>query len=107
MDEKVTTIYTGANQWEVENAGYCEYCRRQSYCTKILRKGGCRAHRERIRKEDIKKRIEEALSTGLTPEQLRLTPEIIKKYNIEIPETPEIETLSPDSGEASEEMAEE
>ena len=86
-------IYTGTDQWKVEGAGYCEHCRRHSYCTEIFRKGGCRVRRKRLEKEGIKKKIEMALSMGLTPEQIGVTPEMIKEYGVEVPEVPAEETV--------------
>lgn len=93
-------IYTGTEQWQFANGGHCEYCRRAPHCRRTGRNAnhvGCRPWRTRLRKEATKARIEAALESGLTPEQINLTPEMIEYFDVKVPEPSVIEVKDDDN----------
>lgn len=85
MPEKNEEIYTGKDQYEVEGAGRCEYCKKKDYCTEIRRKGGCRVRRKREEREQLKAKIEMYLDMGMTPEQIKVPLTLMQELNIEYP----------------------
>lgn len=86
MPEESKEIYTGKDQWKVNGAGRCEYCKKKDYCTENFRKGGCRVRRNREWLEKTKKQIEAVLSTGATPEDIGVTRDLLEQLGIEYPQ---------------------